>query len=209
MESTRSTATPHEPTADAPPYAIVVIGASAGGLRALETVLEALPPEFPVPIVIVQHLDRRHRSLMADILSRHTVLPVGPAVHHAALRPGTITIAIPDHHLLIEPGNRVALTQTELVRFVRPSIDLLFESAAGTLRDRTIGVVLTGTGSDGAAGAQTIHQVGGTVIAEDPTTADFPGMPQAAIDTGAVDVVLRLDEIAPALVDLVVPEASR
>jgi two-component system chemotaxis response regulator CheB len=192
-----------------PAFAIVAIGTSAGGLRALETVLGALPDGFPVPVVIVQHLDPRHRSLMADILTRHTVLPVKQAESGERLRPGTVYVAPPDHHLLVNLDGTLALTQSELVRFVRPSVNLLLESAAGNYRDRCIAVVLTGTGSDGAAGVEAVKEVGGTVIVEDAETAEFGGMPQAAIATGCVDFVLPLEEIGPAVVALVTQRSSQ
>lgn len=184
------------------PNGIVVVGASAGGLKALQGVLEGLPPTFPVPVVIVQHVDRSHRSLLAQILARHTTMPVEEATEGTRLRPSTVTIAVPDRHLLVEPAGVLRLTQTELVHFVRPSIDVLFESAARSHGDACVGVVLSGTGRDGAAGVEAIRQGGGTVVVQDPETAEFPAMPQAAIGTGAADSVLHLDAIARALVDL-------
>ncbi len=184
---------------------IVVVGASAGGLNALQHVLEGLPPTFPVPVVIVQHLDRQHRSLLAEILARHTEMPVEEAADGARLRAGTVTIAVPDRHLLVDPAGVLRLTKTELVHFVRPSIDLLFESAARSHGDACVGVVLSGTGRDGAAGADAIRQGGGAVVVQDPATAEFPAMPEAAIETGAADTILHLDAIAPALVRLVTP----
>jgi two-component system chemotaxis response regulator CheB len=166
-------------------------------------VLGGLPADFPASIVVVQHLDPRHRSLMADILSRHTRIAVKQAVAGELVQAGIVYIAPPDRHLLVNPDGSLGLTQSELVHFVRPSADLLFESVAASFRDRAIAVVLTGSGSDGAMGAKAVKEVGGTVIAQDEATSEFFAMPSAAIQTGAVDFVLPLDEIAAALMTLV------
>jgi two-component system chemotaxis response regulator CheB len=184
-------------------FEVVALASSAGGLRALEEVLSGLPADFPAATVVVQHLDPRHRSLMADILGRHTALRVKQAEDGESVVPGTVFIAPPNKHLLVNPGGRLSLSDSELVHFVRPSADLLFESVAGSFRDRAIAVVLTGTGSDGAMGVRAIKKVGGTVIAQDKATSEFFGMPGSAIQTGEVDFILPLLEIAPALVTLV------
>lgn len=185
-----------------PPFEVVGLAASAGGLAALTVVLSRLPPDFPAAIVVVQHLDPRHGSLLADILARRTPLRVAQARDGDRLSPGTVYVAPPDHHLLINRGT-LSLTQTELVHFVRPSADLMFESLAAAYGSRAIGVVLTGSGSDGSAGLSAIKVRGGTSIVQDEATSQFFGMPHAAITTGAVDFILGLDEIAPALVTLV------
>ena len=185
-------------------FAIVALAASAGGLTAISRILSALPVDFPAAIVIVQHLDPRHRSLMASILSRRTPLQVKQAEEGDCLSPATVYIAPPNRHLLVNPDGTLSLSQSELVHFVRPSADLLFESVAACYRDCAIAVVLTGTGSDGAMGVQAIKKMGGTVICQDEESAEFFGMPSAAIQTGDVDFVLSLDEISSALVTLVV-----
>jgi len=184
-------------------FDVVAVAASAGGLNALTQVLSALPADFPAAIVIVQHLDPRHRSLMADIISRRTLLRVKQAEEGDRLAPGTVYMAPPDRHLLVNLDNTLSLTQSELVSFVRPSADLLFESVAASHRERAIAVVLTGTGSDGATGVQAIKKLGGTVIAQDEKSAEFFGMPGAAVRTGSVDFILPLAEIPSALVTLV------
>lgn len=188
---------------DGDPYDIVALAASAGGLNALSTVLGSLQEHFPATIVVVQHLDPRHRSLMAEILSRRTLLSVEEAADGMQLKPGIVYIAPPDRHLLVNVDNTVSLSQSELVHFVRPSADLLFESVAASHKERAIAVVLTGTGSDGVMGVQAIKKMGGTVIAQDEATAEFFGMPDAAIHTGSVDFILPLNEIGPALLTLV------
>ncbi len=190
------------------PFGIVAFACSAGGLNALSEILSRLPPDFPVPIVIVQHLDPRHRSLMAEILSRRTALNVKEAEDGDILKECTVYVARPDRHLLINSDGTISLTQTELVHFVRPSADLLFESVAASFKDRAIAVVLTGTGSDGAMGVQAIKKMEGTVIAQDDATAEFSGMPKAAISTQNVDFVLPLKEIPDALVTLVMSKRS-
>jgi two-component system chemotaxis response regulator CheB len=184
-------------------FRIVALAASAGGLAALSRVLADLPGDFPIPIVVVQHLDPRHRSLMADILTRRTPLQVKQAEEGEALNPATVYIAPPDHHLLVNGDGTLGLSQSELVHFVRPSADLLFESAAASYKEQAIAVVLTGSGSDGSMGVEAIKKMGGTVLVQDPESAEFRGMPQAAVETKSVDFVLNLDEVAPALVTLV------
>jgi len=185
-------------------FDIVALAASAGGLAALSHLLAGLPANFPSALVVVQHLDPRHRSLMADILSRRTRLQVKQAEEGDRLHPATVYIAPPNRHLLVNPDGGLSLSQTELVHFVRPSADLLFESVATVYKARAIAVVLTGTGRDGAMGVQAIKKSGGTVIAQDAHTSEFFGMPGAAIQSGSVDWVLPLDEIAAILVRLVV-----
>jgi len=184
-------------------FEVIAIATSAGGLKALSQVLAALPHDFPPAIVVVQHLDPRHRSLMADILSRRSTLPVKQAEDGDKLQPGTVYIAPPNRHLLVNPDGSLSLTQSELVHFVRPSADLLFESVAGSFKRRAIAVVLTGTGSDGSMGVQAIKKMGGTVLAQDEASSEFFGMPNAAIQTGCVDFVLSLSEIPSALITLV------
>ncbi len=191
---------PHFPEAA---FDIVALAASAGGLNALTQVLSNLPADFPATIVVVQHLDPRHRSLMANILSRRTSLEVKQAEVGDSLSQGTVYIAPPNRHLLVNPDGSLSLTQSELVHFVRPSADLLFDSVAASYKDRAIAVVLSGTGNDGAMGVQAIKKMGGTVIAQDQETAEFFGMPSAAIQTGGVDFILPLTEVSAALISLV------
>jgi two-component system chemotaxis response regulator CheB len=140
---------------------------------------------------------------MADILNRRTSLKVKQAEEGDQLCSGIVYIAPPKRHLLVNPDGTLSLTQSELVHFVRPSADLLFESVAASYKERAIAVVLTGTGSDGAMGVQAIKKMRGTVIAQNEETAEFFGMPGAAIQSGSVDFVLLLDEIPAALMTLV------
>ena len=200
MQSRKGDSLIHFPNAA---FDIIALASSAGGLAALSQVLSALPHDFPAAIAVVQHLDPRHRSLMADILSRRTALKVKQAEEGDVLNPATVYIASPNRHLLVNPDGTLSLSQSELVHFVRPSADLLFESVAASYKDRAIAVVLTGSGSDGAMGVQAIKKMNGTVIVQDEKTSEFFGMPAAAINTGNVDFILPLDEIASALVTLV------
>lgn len=189
-----------------PAFDIVAFAASAGGVFALTEILGKLPGDFPAIIVVVQHLDPRHRSLMPQIFGRRSNLPVYQAVDGMHVEPGNVYLAPPDRHLLINRDGSVSLTQTELVNFVRPSADLLFESVAAAYGERAIAVVLTGAGKDGSMGVSAIKKKGGTVIVQDEATSEFFGMPSAAIRTGTVDFVLSIDEIPGALLTLVAGE---
>src|SRR5881397_1019320 len=184
-------------------FDVVALAASAGGLQALIRVLNGLPRDFGAATVIVQHLDPRHRSLIADIFGRRTALKVKEAEEGDQLSPGMVFTAPPNRHLLVNPDGSVSLSQSELVHFVRPSADLLFESVAASFKDRAIAVVLTGTGSDGSMGVKAIKKMDGTVIVQDERSAEFFGMPGAAMQTGSADFVLPLEEISSALVTLV------
>lgn len=189
------------PDTTSPPggYSIAAIASSAGGIQALSAVLGALSVPFPAPLLVVQHLDRRHETVIANILGRHTDLPVKLADDRETLSPGVVYIAPPNHHLLIGDHDRLRLTGSELVHFVRPSADLLFESISTHYGDRAVVVVLTGSGQDGATGVGKVKAKGGTVIVQDPQEAEFAGMPTAALEHTTADFVLTLGEIGGAL----------
>jgi two-component system chemotaxis response regulator CheB len=191
----------HEVPGERPHFRVVVVAASAGGLNAITALLTALPSDFPLPLAIVQHIDPNHVSLIANILGRRTKLVVKEAERDDILTPGVVYVAPPGLHMVIVAGGAITLTQTAPVHFVRPSADELFQSAARAFGP-VIGVVLSGSGTDGAAGATAVKALGGTVIAQDEATALFFGMPQAAIESGAVDYVLPLNDIAAQLVHL-------
>jgi two-component system, chemotaxis family, protein-glutamate methylesterase/glutaminase len=167
-----------------------------------------MPGDLKAIVVIVQHVDPRHRSLMPQVIGRRSRLPVVHAGDGDRLEAGCVYLAPPDRHLLVRRPGVVLLTDTELVNFVRPSADLLFESVAAVYGPRAIAVVLTGTGHDGALGVTAIKQRGGCVVAQDEASSEFFGMPSSAIKTGAVDYILGLDEIAPKLVTLMAGDAS-
>ena len=140
---------------------------------------------------------------MPDVLGRRSKMPVRHAEEGMIVEPGHVYLAPPDHHLLIDGDGVVNLTRTELVNFVRPSADLLFESVAAGYGERAIAVVLTGAGKDGSMGVTAINKRGGTVIVQDEATSEFFGMPSAAIRTGVADFVLSLEEIPSVLKTLV------
>src|SRR3954454_15158539 len=164
-------------------------------------ILGGLTTDFPCPIAIVQHrsASERDERRLAHVLSRYSTLPVKDAEHQEAPDPANVYLAPADYHLLIE-GSHFELTVDELVQHSRPSIDMLFESAARAYRQDVVGVLLTGYGHDGTAGLLAIRRAGGTTIAEDPKTALQPTMPRSAIEAGAAVEVLRLDAIAPRLI---------
>ena len=188
-------------------YDVVAIGASAGGLNALTELLRPISGDFPA-ILVVQHLDPTHESHMAELLSRRTRIHVKQAEHGEAILPGSVYIAPPDEHLLVGPGT-VQLAHSQLVHFSRPSIDLMFESVAGMYGSRSIGVILSGSNRDGSVGIRTIKEAGGTTIAQEPATAHFATMPQAAISTGCVDFVVPIGEIGNLLRDLCAGKRQR
>ena len=178
---------------------VIALAASAGGQKAIATVLRDLPTSLRAAIAIVQHLDPHQRSTLAENLSRHTALTVKEAEAKEWMQYGTVYIAPPDYHLRVNWDGSLSLDQTAPVNFLRPSADVLFQSVAMSYRTRAIAVVLTGTGNDGAKGVQAIKQRGGRVIAQNRETAECFGMPQSAIQTGVVDWILPLEKIATTL----------
>jgi len=179
---------------------VVEVGASAGGLQALLEVLLAIPPEFPA-IVVVQHLDPVHKSMLADLLARKTGKRVQEAEDGQSIKPDTVYIGPPNSHLLVRHG-RLVLTHSAVVNFSRPSIDLMFESVAENYGARAIGVILSGSNRDGSAGIRAIHAAGGRTVAQDPRTAEHPVMPQYAINTGCVDSVVPIGQIGVEIMKL-------
>jgi len=182
---------------------VIAIVASAGGLSAFSRILGDLPSDFNAAIVVLQHLDPSHLSHLANILSRRTRLRVKEAVAHERLESGVVFTAPPGAHLLVDREGRLSLSNSAAVNFVRPAADRLLESLATSFGPRAIAVVLTGTGRDGASGAQAVKRAGGTVIVQDEATSEFFGMPGAAIHAGLVDQILPIEEIGPALETLI------
>lgn len=177
----------------------VVIGASAGGVEALLEVLPAIPARSRVAVFVVLHQPRERLSLLASIFSPKCALPVCEPDDKEDVQPGTIYFAPPDYHLLVEPGPRTSLSIDDLVHFSRPSIDILFESAADVYGPRLLAIILSGGNEDGAHGAAAVHRSGGTVVVQDPETAKVSAMPRFAIDKSEVDFVLPLPGIADLL----------
>lgn len=185
----------------------VVVGSSAGGMHALKVLLSALPESFPVPIAIVQHIDERSDTYLAECLSRCSAIRVKEAEDKETLARGTAYLAPAGYHLLIEPDGSFSLSVDEKVNYCRPSIDLLFESAADAFGRGLLGVILTGANSDGALGAKRILERGGLTIVQDPRTAESPFMPKAAIAAASVDYVTDLEQIAPLMIKLTARKA--
>jgi two-component system, chemotaxis family, protein-glutamate methylesterase/glutaminase len=175
--------------------AIVVIGCSLGGFAALGVILRALPRDYPLPVVIVQHRGVDAVDLLAPALQDVTPLPVREAEDKEPIVPGCVYVAPSDYHLLVDVG-RFALSTDRKINMARPSIDMLFESAADAYLERVVAVVLTGASRDGAAGAARVKSKGGMVVVQDPTTAEARIMPDAAMRACPVDRVLPLDAIA-------------
>jgi len=181
---------------------LVAIGASWGGLDVLRQILAALPVELDAAVVIAQHRSPdSHRTAFRDLLGAVTHLQVHEASDKDAIRSGTVYIAPPDYHLLVDPGS-VSLSTDEPVLHARPSIDVLFESAAESYRERCVGVVLTGANSDGAGGLARIVELGGAALVQDPAEATRAEMPRAALRAAPTARTASAAEIGPLLLEL-------
>jgi two-component system chemotaxis response regulator CheB len=183
-------------------YELIVLGCSMGGMAAMETIFRVLPKDFPVPIVVAQHRYRTSGEALPSFLRRHSELNVVDALDKQWIHPGNVYLAPADYHLFVDRGGELSLSVDAAVAYSRPSIDVLFESAADAYQAGVIGVVLTGANADGARGAARIKQRGGFVVVQDPRTAESAEMPQSAIDATRVDRILPLDRIGPFLVEL-------
>lgn len=183
-------------------YEIVVVGTSLGGLTALEVLLKGLPRDFELPIVVVQHRDKRSDGTLGSLLSRHSALSVFDAEDKMPIERGNVYLAPSNYHLLVERGS-LSLSCEGPVLFARPSIDVMFESAAEAYGCRTVGVIMTGASADGACGLAAIKQRGGFTIVQDPDTAEARAMPMAALAAVKADRTLALQEIGPYLAGLV------
>ena len=175
-------------------FEIIVVGTSKGGLKALQVLLSGLPAEFSVPIVIVQHRGRGSGSGLREVLGQSTSLPVSEPEDKEPVLPGHVYLAPRDYHLLTE-NKSFALSTAPPVAYARPSIDVLFESAADEYGERAIGVILTGANSDGARGLARLKARGALTLVEDPGSAASPEMPKAAIAKTKIDFILPLEEI--------------
>lgn len=189
-----------------PARRLLAIGGSWGGIRAVRRILPRLRLPEDAGVALVLHR-QPVRSALATILARGAGLPVEEAEDKMPLLPGRVHVAPPDYHLLVESGGWLSLSTEEPVKFSRPSIDVLFESAAQAYTDRLVAVVLTGASDDGTQGALAVRRHGGTVIVQDPSTAEQDIMPRAAIEAGAADRVVPLAEL-PALVGAVMTDGE-
>lgn len=184
-------------------YQAIVIGTSTGGVIALKTFLSTLPGDFPLPIIIAQHLHPSQDDNFLSHANSHCRLSVKSADDKEAIRRGHVYFAPPNYHLLIEKDKTFSLSVDARVRFSRPSIDVLFESAADVFSSHLIGIVLTGANDDGAAGLREIKRQRGLAIVQDPGTAEADYMPRAALATVDADHILPLEEIGPLLCSLI------
>jgi two-component system, chemotaxis family, protein-glutamate methylesterase/glutaminase len=187
----------------------VVIGASAGGVEAVGALLEALPRSFEAAIVVVIHVPPGSDDLLARVLASRCALPLTEAADKQTVLGGTVRIAPAGYHLLVEPEGTFALSLDEPVSFSRPSIDVLFESAAYAYRDRVLAIVLTGANADGAEGLRIVRSLGGTGWVQDPANATASAMPSAAIARAGADRVLTLDDMARELADIAATPCRR
>lgn len=174
----------------------VVVGASAGALDALSAVLPALPDGYPIPILVVVHLPPDGKNLIPELLRAKCRIDVREAEDKEPIRGGTVYLAPPDYHLLVESDRRLSLSSEEPVLYSRPSIDVLFESAADVYGPALVGIILTGANHDGASGLRAVHSNGGKTVVQRPEFATVPVMPQAALEACPMAKALSLDEIA-------------
>jgi two-component system chemotaxis response regulator CheB len=181
---------------------LVVVGGSAGGLESLLRVLDGLPGDFRAAVLVVLHIPARGSELLPSVIQRRSAIPVAFAGDGAPITPGTVTVAPPDHHLLVTP-QALRVVRGPRENRHRPAIDPLFHSAVEAFGPRVIGVILSGSGGDGAAGMAAIQQHGGRLLVQHPQDALFASMPQAVLDVTEVDATLHTGDIAPQLLRLV------
>ncbi|MFZ2804904.1 MAG: chemotaxis protein CheB [Desulfosalsimonadaceae bacterium] len=181
---------------------VIVIGGSAGGFEALKVILSILPADFSLPILAVQHLHSADEGLFAQHLCCTSRLAVVTPCDKEQIHPGRVYVAPANYHMLVERNGVIALSIDEKVNWSRPSIDVLFESAAYAWGKRVIAIILSGANDDGTNGMRTVKWAGGLTIAQEPAGAEFPLMPQAAINAGVVDEILSLAQIGNRLIEL-------
>ncbi|MBU0992715.1 MAG: chemotaxis protein CheB [Proteobacteria bacterium] len=182
-------------------YKAIVIGISAGGLAALSKLFSFLPNGFPLPVIVVQHVAATSNRFIYTLFNNKCRLTIKEADDKEEIQAGFIYFAPPDYHLLIERDETFSLSIDAKVNHSRPSIDVLFESAVYVWSSGLIGILMTGANSDGAHGMRLIKEHGGLIIAQDPKTAEYPVMPQSAIDTARVDKILSIEGIGEWLRD--------
>jgi two-component system, chemotaxis family, protein-glutamate methylesterase/glutaminase len=183
-------------------YAIAVVGTSWGGLAALRELVSCLPPDLPVPVVLIQHRHKMSDEALPRLLQDRTPLSVCEAEDKMPIEPGKVYVAPADYHLLVEPESYFTLSVEEPIRYSRPSIDLTFTSAADAFGAKTIGIVLTGANADGAAGLKRIAERGGAALIQEPATAESPTMPAAALQAVPKARVMVLSQIGSAIAEL-------
>ncbi|CAM3262139.1 chemotaxis protein CheB [Asticcacaulis taihuensis] len=177
----------------------VVIGVSAGGLNALSAILPQLPADYPLPVMIVIHLPPDRNSVVAELFDEKCALTVREAEDKEDILPGHVYFAPPDYHLLVEADHRLSLSSEEPVLFSRPSVDVLFETAADVYGEGLIGVILTGANPDGAAGLKAVMAAGGRGLVQRPDLSYASAMPEAALEFSPQAEALSLEQIAEKL----------
>lgn len=183
-------------------YKAIVIGTSYGGLEALKIILPRFGADFRLPVVVVLHIGEYNNDTFVNYLNSICPLEVKEAEGNEKIRPGFVYFAPPNYHLLIEPNLTFSLTTDEKHNFSRPSIDILFESAAWAYGQDLIGVILTGANSDGAAGLKMIREFGGMTLVQNPCSALSPAMPLAALKIAKPQITVKLEEIGDQLIEL-------
>jgi two-component system chemotaxis response regulator CheB len=185
------------------PIEAVVIGASAGAVEALNLLLPPLPRNLGVPVVVLVHVPNHVPSLLVELFGSRCALPVREPLDKEPVGAGTVWFAPPNYHLLIERDRSFALSTEEPVNFSRPSIDVLFESAADAYGPSLLALVLTGASRDGCAGARRVRRAGGLVAVQDPSTAEAPLLPSMALGEASPQVVGSLPELSALVLRLV------
>jgi len=184
------------------PYEAIVIGVSSGGMKAMKVLFSLLPMNFKTPIVIVQHIGSRSENIWIRLLNEKSHLEIKEADEKEKIEKGKAYVAPPNYHLMIEMDRTFSLTIDERVNYARPSIDVLFESAAEVYRDKLIGIVLTGANNDGTKGIKHIQECGGLTIVQHPDTAESSTMPSSAIAAIHPDYILSLEDIVTLLIEI-------
>ncbi|UII31014.1 chemotaxis protein CheB [Fulvivirga ulvae] len=184
------------------PYEAIVIGTSAGGTKLLKSMVSKIPSHFSIPLIVVQHIAPGSNSYWVKLLDSLSAIKVKEADEKEKIEKGTMYLAPPDYHLLVEHDRTFSLAVSEHVNFARPSIDVLFETAADAYKNKLIGVILTGYNSDGATGLKKIKENGGLAIAQTPESCEAPSMPKAAIEAANPDFILSPDEISNLLIKI-------
>lgn len=183
-------------------FKAIVIGVSTGGVAALKQLLPALPVDFPVPVLVVSHITPTADDGLAVLLNAHSAIRVKEADEEEQLLPGTVYLAPANYHLLVERKGCLALSIDPPVNFARPSVDVLFESAAEVYGPALIGIVLTGAGSDGSKGLLMIRQYGGVTVVQNPADAEMDSMPKKALELLSPDYLVALQELPALLIRL-------
>jgi two-component system, chemotaxis family, protein-glutamate methylesterase/glutaminase len=183
-------------------YEAIVLGASAGGMTLVRDLISALPADLSMPLIVVQHLAQSHDGSWIEYLAQRSNVAVKEADEKEVIVPGTVYLAPANYHLLVEPDRTFTLTVDQRVNYARPSIDVLFETAAEAYRERLVGVILTGANSDGAQGLLRVKECGGLTVVQDPRTAEVSSMPMAAIRIAEPEHVLDPSHISQLFITL-------